>query len=266
MTASFRFFAFLRFAPSSFSPRSRRARADAPASLGSRNRVWGEPVPPIWTATPPFSVNSTAPTQPPTRTHIPQGMLRGQAGGGRRVPPAPGKEQWNSSRPPRVPGLPSFPVINGGATSQLLLKMLHPRVQASFSGPARGPDQDRWPLYHRKAQKLSARATRGATRAGARTLGRLLLPRFLPAWSFAPGRSWVCVKAASSPDAMAEYAWVRSGGSGTFLAPLPASSVYKPSTEESRPQVLISLRPGPSLPNLALLSSKFTSVCSSFQC
>ena len=87
MTASFRFFAFLRFAPSSFSPRSRRARADAPASLGSRNRVWGEPVPPIWTATPPFSVNNTAPTQPPTRTHIPQGMLRGQAGGGRRVPP-----------------------------------------------------------------------------------------------------------------------------------------------------------------------------------
>ena len=203
---------------------------------------------------------------PNTHTHSPRHAPRA---GGRRAagpPPAPGKEQWNSSRPPRVPGLPSFPVINGGATSQLLLKMLHPRVQASFSGPARGPDQDRWPLYHRKAQKLSARATRGATRAGARTLGRLLLPRFLPAWSFAPGRSWVCVKAASSPDAMAEYAWVRSGGSGTFLAPLPASSVYKPSTEESRPQVLISLRPGPSLPNLALLSSKFTSGCSSFQC
>ena len=105
-------------------------------------------------------------------------------------------------------------------------KMLHPRVQASFSGPARGPDQDRWPLYHRKAQKLSARATRGATRAGARTLGRLLLPRFLPAWSFAPGRSWVCVKAASSPDAMAEYAWVRSGGSGILYSASMAPRVY----------------------------------------
>lgn len=80
MTASFRFLAFLRFAPSSFSPRSRRARADAPASLSSRSRVWGEPVLPIWTATPPFPANNTAPTQPPTRTHIPQGMLRGRAG------------------------------------------------------------------------------------------------------------------------------------------------------------------------------------------
>lgn len=86
MTASFRFLAFLRFAPSSFSPRSRRARADAPASLGSWNRVWGERVPPIWTATPPFSANNTAPTQPPTRTHTPQGMLRGQAGGGSPPP------------------------------------------------------------------------------------------------------------------------------------------------------------------------------------
>lgn len=141
-----------------------------------------------------------------------------------------------------------------------------PAGSSLFLWALRGPRSGPMAHYLRKAQKLSARATRGTTRAGARTLGRLLLPRFLPAWSFAPGRSWVCVKAASSPDAMAEYAWVRSGGSGTFLAPLPASSVYKPSTEESRPQVLISLRPGPSLPNLALLSSKFTSVCSSFRC
>lgn len=207
--------------------------------------------------------------RPPNPQHahtFPKACSAGGREGGRRVPPASGKEQWNSSRPPRVPGLPSFPVINGGAKSQLLLKMLHPRAQASFSWPSGGSDQDRWPRYLRKAQKPSARATRGATKAGARTLGGLLLPRFLPAWSFAPGRSWVCVKAASSPDAMAEYARVRSGGSGTFLAPLPASSVYKPSTEESRPQVLVSLRPGPSLPNLALLSSKFTSVCSSFRC
>lgn len=95
MTASFRFLAFPRFAPSSFSPRSRRARADAPASLGSRNRVWGEPVLPIWTATPPFSANNTAPTQPPTGTHIPQGMLRGQAGGG-SPPPQPQEKSYGT--------------------------------------------------------------------------------------------------------------------------------------------------------------------------
>ena len=165
-------------------------------------------------------------------------------------------------------------MINGGATSQLLFKMLHPRARASL-GPAGAQIRSKFqresvPL---PSQRLSAPAARGATSAGAQTLGQS--PRrfgsslldFLR--SAAPGRSWVCVKTASSPDALAEDAWVRSGGSWTFPAPLPSSSVYKPSTGESRPQVFLSLRPGPSLPNLALLrlgSSKFTSACSSFPC
>lgn len=141
MAAFFRFLAFLRFAPSSFSPRSRLARADAPASLGSR-RGWGESRS-FLSGRPPLHALRTMQRPPhPQHAHtfpIPQGTLRGRAAGSS----APGKEQWNSSRPPRVPGLPSFPVINGGATSQLLLKMLHPRAQACLSWPCGGPDQDR---------------------------------------------------------------------------------------------------------------------------
>ena len=62
----------------------------------------------------------------------------------------------------------------------------------------------------------------------------------------------MCVKTASSQDALAVDAWVRSEGSWTFPAPLPASSVYKPSTRNQGHQVFIFLRPGPSLPILAL--------------
>lgn len=91
--------------------------------------------------------------RPPNPQHAHTFPKACSAGGLAAGPPAPGKEQWNSSRPPRVPGLPSFPVINGGATIQLLLKMLHPRAPASFPRPSGGPDQDRWPLYLRQAHK-----------------------------------------------------------------------------------------------------------------
>lgn len=101
---------------------------------------------------------------------IPQGTLPWRAAG----PSTPGKEQWNSSRPPRVPGLPSFPVINGGATSQLLLKMLHPWAWASL-GSMRGPrSRTQGP---RKAQRRDP-CWSTDPRSSA-------LPGFLPMWSFA---------------------------------------------------------------------------------
>ena len=134
MTASFRFLAFLSLAPSSLSPRSRPARADAPASPGpGRGWGWGgvgggERARPSYLNGHPYSPCKQCSAHPhPQHAHtfpIPRGTLPWRAAG----PSTPGREQWNSSRPPRVPGLPSFPVINGGATSQLLLKMLHPRA------------------------------------------------------------------------------------------------------------------------------------------
>ena len=202
------------------SPRSRRARADAPASLSSRSRVWGEPVLPIWTATPPFPANNTAPTQPPTRTHIPQGMLRGRAAG----PPRPRKramEQFTAA----ASSWSSF--LSGDKRrgyNPVAAQDAPPAGSSLFLSALRGPR----PGPMAPLPPPGAKAERPGDKR--RDQGRGADPRRAPAASrsFAPGRSWVCVKAASSPDAMAEYARVRSGGSGTFLAPLPASLYISP--------------------------------------
>lgn len=84
MTASFRFLAFLSFAPSSLSPLSR------PAGLLLTPEDWveGEPVLPIWTATSPRSANNAALVfipAPSTHTHF--GFPKACFPGGRRAPP-----------------------------------------------------------------------------------------------------------------------------------------------------------------------------------
>lgn len=108
---------------------------------------------------------------------LPHSRLPGQETG----PSAPGKERWNSSRPPRVPGLPSFPVINGGATSQLLHKMLHPRAPAylgSLWGPDAGPRVSSLPQGAKAERQGSWRPDQGWGADPRRA--PCTLPRFLP--------------------------------------------------------------------------------------
>lgn len=85
MTASFRFLAFLSLAPSSLSPSSRPARADAPLvpALGVGG---GEPILSIWTVTPPHPANDAAPT-PTLNVHTHSPFPKARSPGGRRVPP-----------------------------------------------------------------------------------------------------------------------------------------------------------------------------------
>lgn len=85
MTASFRFLALQRFAPSSLLLRSRPARADAPARPGSRSG-WGRARPSYLDRHPftPCEQYSAHPT-PHTHTHSP--FPKAGSAGGRQVPP-----------------------------------------------------------------------------------------------------------------------------------------------------------------------------------
>lgn len=128
--------------------------------------------------------------QPPTGTHIPQGMLAGRRAAAEGPHPHPRKramEQFTAAASSWSSFLSGDKRrgLQASCCSRCSTRGLKPLFLWALRGFRSGPMAH----YLRKAQKLSARATRGTTRAGARTLGRLLLPRFLPAWSFAPGRA-----------------------------------------------------------------------------
>lgn len=98
MTASFRFLAFLSLAPSSLSPRSRPARADAAASPGPGSG-WGESLA-FLSGQPPLLTLRTMrrPPPPSTRTHIPHSPRHAPlAGGGSLHPRKRAMEQFTAA-------------------------------------------------------------------------------------------------------------------------------------------------------------------------
>lgn len=139
MTASFRFLAFPSCAPSSRSPLSlpeglplwpRAGRGESrlfPAG-GSPLHAW----PTMW---------RSPQASPSPNSGFPKAHARRAAGGG--LPP---QEKSAGTVHRRPSSWSSFPVINGGAASQLLLKMLHPQpVPLSGLGGGAHPGQSRSP-------------------------------------------------------------------------------------------------------------------------
>lgn len=98
MTASFRFLAFLSLAPSSLSPRSRPARADAPASPGPGSG-WGKSLSFLSGQPPLLTVRTMRrPPPPSTRTHIPHSPRHAPlAGGGSLHPRKRAMEQFTAA-------------------------------------------------------------------------------------------------------------------------------------------------------------------------